>query len=342
MAMSGLVALPELANAQSNVSLYGIIDTSIYYQNKTPNNNGKLIEMLDGSHYSSMWGMRGTEDLGGGLHAGFAIESGFLSTNGAIGNSNGNLFGHNAFVSLDGAFGTAKAGLLYSPFIVAILDTDPQGLPNLASEMGIYGNNFGPAGLFASSTMSYTTPDLGGFSGSLMFGPGGVPGNFKAGKQQSFSVKYSGHGLMAEIAYLDINDSSGATAQQGRLAGASYQFGPVTVSGAFVNYRMPTAAAIRNVYVYSTGLRYSVTPALFIHAGVYASRDQDNSANKSMLYSLGTLYLLSKRTSVYAQVGMVHNQGIMQTGLNAQDPKALFNFPAGTTVGMAIGLEHRF
>src|SRR6516225_11784449 len=99
MAMSGLVALPELANAQSNVSLYGIIDTSIYYQNKTPNNNGKLIEMLDGSHYSSMWGMRGTEDLGGGLHSGLAIESGFLSTNGAIGNSNGNLFGHNAFVS---------------------------------------------------------------------------------------------------------------------------------------------------------------------------------------------------------------------------------------------------
>ncbi|MGQ7932522.1 porin [Paraburkholderia sediminicola] len=342
LAASGLLAVSALSDAQSNVTLYGDADAGLYYQSKTPKDQGSTFQFMDSGMYNSDFGIEGTEDLGGGMHAGFKLESGYQSSNGAIGNSNGGLFGRNAYVELGGNFGTARAGVQYSPFFMAVVYTDPRGFPDQASGQIPYLNNFGIAGLFTSDVVTYTTPSLAGFVGSVMFGPGGVAGNFKAGKQESFSLRYKGRGLDAELGYLDINDATGATAQQGRMAGASYTWAALKVSAAIVNYRMPTSTAIRNVYVYSGGLSYNFTPAFIANAGVYFSRDQDNSANRSTLGGLGVLYLLSKRTSVYAQIGVVNNKGIMGTGLNSEGTGTLFGFPAGTTTGVNVGIDHRF
>ncbi|PMS30115.1 porin [Trinickia symbiotica] len=337
------LAVAYSASAQSSVTLYGAVDSSIYYQNKTPKNQGKTFQLLDGGMESSHFGMIGTEDLGGGYRAGFKIESGFLTTNGALGNSNGGLFGRNAYVSLDGPFGSVKAGLQFSPFFLAVYDTDPSGFSDQASALIPYLNNFLIAGLFSNNTVSYTTPVFGGFSGAAMFGFGGVAGNFKAGKQQSFSAKYSDHGILAEVAYFSANDATGGTAQQGRLAGLTYKWGELTVGGAFVNYKTPgSTTGVKNVNVYSASGHYWVTPALGVFGGVYVSRDQNSSANRSELYGLGTEYLLSKRTDLYAQVGVVHNKGIMGTGLNSQSMNSLEGLPAGTTVGVNVGITHRF
>lgn len=337
-----LMGFAELANAQSNVTLYGLLDTGFYYQNKTPNNQGSVFEALDGGIAGSRWGLTGVEDLGGGMHAGFKLEDGFSTTSGAFGNSNGGIFGRKAYLSLDGPFGTVQAGLQYSPFFLAVEEADASGFSNGGSGQIPYLDNFGIAGLFTSNVVTYFTPDVDGFSGAAMFGLGGVAGNFNAGKQESFSVKYEHKGAMVEVSYFDAHDTTGATTQQGRMVGTSYIWGLVTVSGAFVNYKMPTAVVIRNVNVYSVGLTYHANPAIALHAGVYFSKDQDTSANNSILLGLGGEYFLSKPTSLYVQLGMVHNKGVMGSGLSVQSTDSIAGFPAGTTISVNVGMRHFF
>ena len=75
------------AHAQSSVTLYGLIDAGITYSNKVATTGGhdKLVKYGDGVASGSRWGIRGTEDLGGGLKALFVLENGFSSGDGSIG-----------------------------------------------------------------------------------------------------------------------------------------------------------------------------------------------------------------------------------------------------------------
>ena len=102
--------------AQSSVTLYGNLDTGLYYQSRTVGSKGSEFGALDGGWFPSFFGFTGKEDLGGGLHAGFKLESGIDTTTGSYGNSNGNFFGRNAYVELGGGFGTVRAGMQFSPF----------------------------------------------------------------------------------------------------------------------------------------------------------------------------------------------------------------------------------
>ncbi|NKJ49124.1 porin [Burkholderia sp. SG-MS1] len=344
--VAGILGFSSFANAQSSVTLYGSVDVGVYYQNRSVGNQGKLFTLVDSGSTSNRWGLLGTEDLGGGLHAGFRLESGFLATTGALGHGNGNFFGRQAYVSVDGNFGSVTAGLQYSPFYLVVADNDPQGNANQGASPVPYLSNLGKAGVYTSSVATYTTPVIYGFSGSLMFGPGGVAGNFNSGKQISASARYANHGLSASIAYLNIRDASGHVAQEGRIVAAKYTWGSVTVNGMVTNYRTPTAGqplspTIRNVNVYTLGGSVRPTPFIVLSGGVYYSHDQDHGKNKSFLYSLNGQYLLSRRTYLYTIVSLVHNQGLMGTGVSA-DVSPTGGFSPGNTVGVAMGINHRF
>ncbi|HXZ10063.1 MAG TPA: porin, partial [Paraburkholderia sp.] len=97
-----LATFAGAAHAQSSVTLYGIIDAGVSYVNHSKNATGgssNLFKYDDGVAQGSRWGLRGTEDLGGGLKAIFLLESGFNSGNGTMGQSS-TLFGRQAFVGL--------------------------------------------------------------------------------------------------------------------------------------------------------------------------------------------------------------------------------------------------
>src|SRR5471032_1886319 len=118
------------AQAQSSVTLYGVLDASVLYTNKTLNTtNGQSgphqYSFNDCGVSGSHFGLRGVEDLGGGMRAIFQLESGISIANGALSNSNGNLFGRQAWVGIDSQYGTVKAGLQFSPFFLAAYDFDP-------------------------------------------------------------------------------------------------------------------------------------------------------------------------------------------------------------------------
>ncbi|CUI87279.1 porin [Achromobacter xylosoxidans] len=105
LAAALLAGFAGVAQAETSVTLYGIIDTGIGYNKISgakdggPVSNGSRIGMINGVQNGSRWGLRGSEDLGDGLRAVFQLESGFDSGNGKSGQSS-RLFGRQATVGL--------------------------------------------------------------------------------------------------------------------------------------------------------------------------------------------------------------------------------------------------
>src|SRR5246127_1591064 len=111
----GALCLAATAHAQSSVTLYGLIDAGITYTN---NQHGqKNFQATSGNINGSRFGLRGAEDLGGGLKAIFVLENGFNVQNGKLG-QNSRLFGRQAFVGLSSSeFGTVTLGRQYDSLV---------------------------------------------------------------------------------------------------------------------------------------------------------------------------------------------------------------------------------
>jgi predicted porin len=94
-----LISAAGAAHAQSSVTLYGIIDTSITYVNHAVGNKNlwSVSNTNSGDLSGTRWGLKGKEDLGGGLAAIFQLENGFDPGNGKL-NQGGRIFGRQAFV----------------------------------------------------------------------------------------------------------------------------------------------------------------------------------------------------------------------------------------------------
>lgn len=345
---ASLGATSGMAHAQSSVTLYGVLDAAVLYTNKSLNtttgaNDGHKFAMVDGAASASRFGLRGVEDLGGGMKATFVLESGIDIPSGGFGNSNGNMFGRQAWIGLSGNFGSVKAGLQYSPFVLSLIGTDPRDVAYFGSGAVIYVDSVLVTGLFNQNAVSYTSPDIAGFQGSAMFGLGGKAGDFQAGRQYSASLKYQRGGFLVTAALYDGN--AGGTAGTpipstvpftGRTIGAAYSFGNLTVKGSYALYKVSGGFDSR---VYGAGASYTITPAVEADAGAWLTSDGNDTGNRSVLTAIGLRYFLSKATTVYGQVGVVHNRGLMNTGLAING--ALHEGP-GTTVGTVVGLRHTF
>jgi predicted porin len=350
VALSGLMFVVG-AHAQSSVTLYGLVDGGVLYLSKTQNstggNGGKLFGFTDSGQVPSQFGVRGTEDLGGGLSAEFKLESGISIANGGFNDSNGNFFGRQAYVGLAGAFGEVKAGLQFSPFFNTLFALDPVGMSNFGSGLLIYANNIATTGAFNSNALSYTSPLIAGLRGSVMFALGGEAGNFSAGRQYSAGLSYQWGGLSVDAAFYDGNP--GGTVQtvppstvgfEGRMIGAAYTFGSLTAKASFTNYKVMGNGMNNNVY--AGGLDYALTPAVDVNGGVWYVSNRDDTSSHSLMGSLGASYFLSKATTLYAQVGVVNNRGSQNIGLELGDAPTGSYAPAGTTVGALIGMRHFF
>ncbi|WP_322049416.1 porin [Paraburkholderia sp. J67] len=341
-------AISTTGHADSGVTLYGVIDTGIMYSSKTADdttgaNTGKQFAMVGAGLVPSVFGLTGNEDLGGGLNASFKLESGVSAANGGFADCNGYLFGCQAWVALGGQFGTVKAGLQYSPFFLALYASDPRSFTLFGSSLVNMVDNVLATGIYNANAVSYASPVFGGLQASVMYALGGKGGDFQAGRQYSASLSYTHGGLMINAAIYDGN--SGGTVQTpfpstqaflGRTIGAAYKFGMLTAKLAFVNYK--TAASFNN-NVYSGGLDYLITPTIAVNGGVWITSDRNHTSNHSVMGAVGGEYFLSKRTTLYAQIGAVDNHGAMNTGLSINGP--LYGVE-GTTVASMIGMRHSF
>jgi predicted porin len=337
------------AHAQSAVTLYGIVDSDLLYTSRTADpktgaGSAHQFSVDDGGLSGSRFGMKGSEDLGGGMKAIFNLESGINTNNGGLGNSNGNLFGRLAYVGITGGMGTVKAGLQYSPFVLSVLSTDPRTVSYFGGGAVIYIGSLFTTALFNPNAISYTSPVIAGFEGSVMLALGGQAGDFQAGRQYSARLKYNWNSLQVDTALYSGNAGGTATSTpfpstvpfSGRTIGAIYNWNTLTFRAAFINYKIAGSFDER---VYTGGIKYAISPALAASAAVYVIRDGNDAANHSVLTSADLEYYISKRTTVYGQIGLVDNHGSMNIGLATNG--ALYE-PSGTTTGVAIGIRHSF
>ena len=139
----------SMASAQTSVSIYGIADAGIGYRDSGAAGNAKSWRLDSGQQSGSRIGFRGTEDLGSGMSATCVLENGYSIDDGNLGQS-GRLFGRQAFVGLNGGFGSLKFGRQYNPIRTALETVDPFGF-GLAGNIS---NVFNPYGERADNTIN--------------------------------------------------------------------------------------------------------------------------------------------------------------------------------------------
>jgi predicted porin len=189
------------AAAQSNVTLYGIVDTAVAHMTNADAGGHSVtrVASLTGSLPSRI-GVRGAEDLGGGLSAVFALESGFNPDTGSIGQG-GRLFGRQAWVGLKGAWGTIQVGRVMNMTYYAAIKSDVLGpnlfsinsidlyLPNARSDNAIaFRGDFSGFMVGASYSLGRDASAAGGPAATGCAGE--VPGNARACRQYTGLLGY--------------------------------------------------------------------------------------------------------------------------------------------------------
>ncbi|WP_039787798.1 porin [Herbaspirillum huttiense] len=191
------------AFAQSNVTIYGSLDAGVAYVSNL--GGGSVARVDQGTMQPDRIGFRGTEDLGGNLKANFQLETGFYTDSGAQ-PSAGNLFNRYSTVGLSGDFGSVTLG--HMPDVVF----DYVGkLSNGFQLTNWYlfhpGNLDSLANTYQfDNAVRYTSPTLGGFQGSLMYGFGEVAGDSSNGRNVSAGGTYTNGPFRAALAYSKLNN----------------------------------------------------------------------------------------------------------------------------------------
>lgn len=341
VALSAVLATSAgVASAQSSVTLYGVADVGVEYLTNAPagNGDGSVFRMSSGNMSTSRWGLRGKEDLGGGLSAIFELESGFSLDNGT---TSSRLFDRSSFVGLSGGFGKLTLGRQTTPLYDTAILLDPMGF---APRYGLYRSDDILAGR-ADNAIKYSNSFSGlTVSGLYSFGrtgTGEVAGQSKVDRNFGGSLHYANAAMTFGLAYDEFQGTSIATQDnkdRRLLAGASYAFGPVR---AFAGYRwlkgsVATGSDFRS-NLYWLGARYQATPALSLAGAAYYT-DTRNSKADPMMFVVSGDYMLSKRTDLYLNVAYARNKDGSQLGLNGYG-----SVVAGENqTGAVAGIRHRF
>jgi predicted porin len=370
----------SVAQAQSSVTLYGTLDAGLTY---TSNVNGaRQYALGSGSIDENRFGLRGVEDLGGGLKTVFTLEQGFNLNNGSQANR-GQMFSRQAFVGLSSQAGTVTFGRQYDAvhdFLAPITAAGSWGGANFAH---IYNNDGLDAnsGVATNNSIKFRSANYAGFSFGGTYGFSNSS-KFADNREYSVGAAYENAGLRVGMGYAQQNEplgnKGGATtpgnnylAQFGAMygsefrtrefgVGASYAFGPAVVGLAWTQGRIDnfdSGVGTSRFNNYEVNAKYNLTPALGLGvAYTYTNGRAPAFDADGNLMAGGTAkfhanqfgaqadYALSKRTDVYAQ-------GVYQMTSTAAGGLAQAQIDNGNVTGMSasrrqavasVGLRHRF
>ena len=307
LALAVLGTLAGSALAQTNVTVYGLLDVGLIHESGRADGRN-VTELGSGMQSGSRVGFRGTEDLGGGLSAVFVVENGFQVDTGAMGQG-GVLWGRQAFVGLQGGFGTVKFGRQYTPVDVMLGQIDPFGNSHLGRVANLLTREYASR---SDNAIVYSTPNLSGFNAELMYSLGEVAGDNSANRFAGAVVGYTNGPLSARLAYQDRNPASAAataTGLENTVAGVKYNFGIATASFLYAKSEGTTGATTTlDADDASIGLAFPVGAAGNLMAS-YTRRDDNLAANRDAnMIALGYTHALSKRTNLYTSYGNIKNR----------------------------------
>jgi predicted porin len=360
---AALLALSaQSAFAQSSVTLYGIVDTSVRYLTNADANNNNVVQMQEGPITGSRWGLKGTEDLGGGLSTVFRLENGFNVWNGKLASAN-TLFNRMAYVGLKSQYGTVTMGRQNTPLFDQLGNVfDPLTVGNFDQDGWLPGAL--GYGLRENNSVKYDGT-FGGLELEGMYSFGGVPGSVGASSMYGFTGSYVYGPLSVLAGYQQNSDANNNKYRVANLGGV-YAIGPVKAyagwlwgqdnTGMVDLYMQPSDNPATNFDPIGSstvsgepltgtnridnglyaGATWQITAPLLLTAAYYYdharnARNIDNSLSTGTRQSavLVAEYSLSKRTEVYGTVDFTRGTG---ASANADFPGR--NNQTGVAVGM--------
>ncbi|VXC03091.1 porin [Massilia sp. 9I] len=342
---AGLV--PTLAQAQTNITIYGIVDAAIVGERGGA--EGSLTKMTGGAGATSRIGFKGSEDLGGGLSAFFTLETGIRLDTGAT-DVAGSIFNRQALVGLKGGFGAVALGRQYTPYhnmLVQVVDPFNTGYAGTAKNLFPHsGSN-----IRTSNTITWASPNMHGVDMELAYSAG-EQSDSAARRQFGGAIGYASGPLTLRVAYNSKNGDAATRFARSRntLLGAQYKLGKLTLHAGFGIDRGPEASPLANpnnpyggvpatpstdgrelLLGLSAALGQGKLMASVMHKDDRSAFNQDASG-----WGIGYLYSLSKRTGVYAAYAHVSNRNGAGYTVNN-------NTEAGSgNTGYNLGLRHSF
>jgi predicted porin len=325
-----LGASAQGVRAQSSVTLYGLIDTSI----EITNPGSSWTPRLDsGAFRGSRVGLRGAEEIGSDTRILFDLENGFSSANGALATS-GILFNRQAWIGVGAPWGELRLGRQYSPIYIPFKgDLDAFGTGTIASGL----NNLSKITPYTNNGLAYLSPDLHGFTTTLMAAlPQSGNGNGLSGDYETFAYRNGPF----HISYAH-QQTTGATGLRANLGGVSYVLGNTT---AFVSFFNGDGGSPRyHDDGMSVSARYAFSVRLRASLGYTYMRDQSGGDNNADQFSAACEYDLSSTLMLYASAGWLRNRGDAEFTLRGTDQTGLpAAYPGAPIRGVQFGVIDRF
>jgi predicted porin len=369
IALAAVVATS--AFAQSTVTLFGGADLG--YRNVTSGEN-KFSGMSQDGIYSSRFGVSGTEDLGGGLKAGFHFEGGM---NPDVGTSASLNFTRKSTIGLSGGFGEVRFGRDYTPLFTVAGIADPFGTNGVGSSYNVAnaatvtgtsawatagsfataqaaatapGSKVGtgtvyadPNAVRANNSVTYYSPAFNGFNASLMYSFGGENTYQARAAGTMTSIKLAYANGPVSVAYANqvtkggVATTSAADTEKWTtdFLAAAYDLGVAKLS---LGYKTDKLSFANNATLKS--MIYGVAApmgALTLKASFVTAKDGGNKMANQV--AVGAVYDLSKRTSVYAAYSTLKNEVGYGKSVGSA---AASDFTGLRSKGFEAGIKHNF
>lgn len=339
------------AQAQSTVQLSGLVD--MYAGSMKLAGKDRVSELGSGGMTTSWWGVNGTEDLGGGLKANFALgaffradtgDSGRFGISGGTGSET--FFARDANVSLEGGFGSVKLGRSMAPNFLPTILFNPYGDSFTVSPLVLHANmatNFAndykttASDTGWSNQITYSTPSFGGVKANIHYQFGEQTTKTSA-SNVGVNVLYFG-GPLALTAFYEKAEMlsnptpapyAAGTSNTNWMLGGSYNFGAAKLYATYgASEKEILDRKKLDQTTYSVGLDLPVTKAGTVKLA-YAHTETDlvtGKDTKRQTASFGYDHFLSKRTDAYA------------VAMYDKDDRFTAN-KSGTS--LAVGVRHRF
>ena len=349
VAAAALLALVGAAQAQSSVKLYGYLEAGVGSFKAV---DGKsTTKVTSGDMMTSFIGFSGSEDLGGGLKAEFAVES-FIGVDSGenVKNQAQQFWGRGSWVGLSGGFGKVAIGQYDTPLFIAGLSYNPFGSSmtysptmrhfyNLGSTQNAKITNLSKADTGWINSLTYETPNFAGFTGTLQYSPKESSSGADS-SSYTLGAAYNAGPLSAMVVYGDSGKSS-ASIQSAAFPtefkyasfNASYDFGVAKAFGQYTTFKygsdslqaVGNLTAIDKASVWQLGVSVPVTASGTVLASYGSAKYKqpgDDASDK--IFSVAYDHALSKRTSAYT----------------AFTTEKLSGFKGGR--GLSVGVKHTF
>lgn len=327
-------AFAGTAQAQTSVTLYGIADLNLRFDRTS---NGTFRSLGGGDLAPSRWGLRGTEDLGGGLKAVFNFEAAINNDTGINGAGLADGFQRVSVVGLQGNFGHVRGGVDYTPYFRSWSSNV------LSATLGSPYGGKTPATAGGSTRMAnaiyYDSPNMGGliFRGAYQMGESAAAATKNGSNAYSLAVNYANGPIGVGLAHQNNKNAAATSVTKSSVISASYDFKVVKLHAAH-NVSKSTGAVINQA---NSTIGVSAPMGKWSFFGYIARYNDKTVANAdAKFFSLGTQYNLSPRTAWYATYGHLDNNAasaMHMGGLQAGNVAVGSNPSAFTT-----GMRHTF